>query len=58
MRAVILSFLLLHVELLDLSSHPVHFHGSLFGVGAVVLGNLETVDTRVVGGLDLAFCTV
>ena len=53
-----LSFLLLHVELLDLSFHPVHFHGSLLRVGVVVLGNLEAVDTRVDGGLDLAVCTV
>ena len=53
-----LSFLLLHVELLDLSFNPVHLHGSLLRVGAVVLGNLETDDTRVDGGLDLAFCTV
>ena len=58
MRAVVLGFLLLHVELLDLSSHPVHFHGSLLRVGAVVLGNLEAVDTRVGDGLDSAFCTV
>jgi hypothetical protein len=50
--------MLLHVELLDLSFHPVHFHGSLLRVGAVVLGNLEAVDTRVDGGLDLAVCTV
>jgi hypothetical protein len=53
-----LSFLLLHVELLDLSFHPVHLHGDLLRVGAVVLGNLETDDARVNGGLDLAFCTV
>jgi hypothetical protein len=53
-----LSFLLLHVGLLDLSFHPVRIHRNLFRVGAVVLGNLEAVDARVDGGLDLAFCTV
>jgi hypothetical protein len=52
------SFLLLHVKLLDLSFHPVHLHGNLLRVGAVVLGDLETVDTRADGGLDLAFCAV
>jgi hypothetical protein len=52
------SFLLLHVELLDLGFHPVHLHGDLLRVGAVVLGNLEANDTCVVGSLDLAFCTV
>jgi hypothetical protein len=53
-----LSFLLFHVELLDLSLHPVPLYGSLLRVGAGVLGNLETVDTRMDGGLDLAFCAV
>jgi hypothetical protein len=57
-RAVVLGFLPNHGELLDLSFHPVHFHGSLLRVGVVVLGNLEAVDTRVDDGLDLAFCTV
>jgi hypothetical protein len=50
--------LLLHVELFDLSFHPVHLHGSLLGAGLVGLGSLEAVDTRVDGGFDLAFCTV
>jgi hypothetical protein len=41
-----LSFWLLHVELLDLSFHPVHLHGELLKVCAVVFGNLETDDTH------------
>ena len=47
------SFLLLHVNLLDLSSHHVHLHGNLIRFGAVVLDNLENVDPRVEGGLGL-----
>jgi hypothetical protein len=47
------SFLLLHVKLLDLSFHPVHLHGNLLRLVAVVLDNLENVDPRVDGGLGL-----
>ena len=47
------SFLLLHVNLLDLSSHHVHLHGNLLRFGAVVLDNLENFDPRVDGGLGL-----
>jgi hypothetical protein len=47
------SFLLLHVNLLGLSSHHVHLHGNLRRFGAVVLDNLENVDPRVDGGLGL-----
>jgi hypothetical protein len=47
------SFLLLYVKLLDLSFHPVHLHGNLLRLGAVVLDNLENVDPRVDSKLGL-----
>jgi hypothetical protein len=47
------SFLLLHVNLLDLSSHHTHPHGNLLRFRAVVLDNLENVNPRVGGGLGL-----
>ena len=47
------SCLLLHINLLDLSSHHVHLHGNLLRFGAVVLDNLENVDPRVDSELGL-----